>query len=341
MRGGRSIEPRQVCRERLRGRPPSRGEWKACDVARRPQGDALLAQQRLAAARSRRGRRRRRRRRGPLTAARRDAGREQRRQPGRAGAPPPASPRGGMPASARPRSATRASASSRPITPARQAATYSPTLWPIMAYGSTPQRHPQPGERVLDDEERGLGDAASRRVAPPASSASAPPGRAASRRSRPSCGSRSSAAGVDLAPERRAPLVEAARHAHVLRALAREEEGHRPPARSATPVSTSAAGRALRELPRRVRRSRPTTARRCAKRAGPTRRVYATSASASSGWRAQVRRRGARVRALERRLGAGREHEQLRGPAGPRAGRRRRRLLQHDVGVRAADRRTS
>jgi hypothetical protein len=45
---------------------------------------------------------------------------------------------GGTACIRRPRSATRASASSREKTPARWAATYSPTLWPIMATGSKP-----------------------------------------------------------------------------------------------------------------------------------------------------------------------------------------------------------
>ena len=38
----------------------------------------------------------------------------------------------------RPRSATRASASSSEKTPARQAATYSPTLWPTIDSGRVP-----------------------------------------------------------------------------------------------------------------------------------------------------------------------------------------------------------
>ena len=47
------------------------------------------------------------------------------------------------------------SASSSEITPARHAAAYSPMLWPISAAGSTPQRHPELRQRVLDGEERG------------------------------------------------------------------------------------------------------------------------------------------------------------------------------------------
>ena len=66
---------------------------------------------------------------------------------------PPAAP-----ASAAPRAATSASASSSENTPARQAATYSPTLWPSIACGLDPPGHPQPGQRVLDGEQRRLGE---------------------------------------------------------------------------------------------------------------------------------------------------------------------------------------
>ena len=62
---------------------------------------------------------------------------------------------GGSACISRPRAATSASASSREKTPARQAATYSPTLWPSMRCGLHAPRHPQPGQRVLDDEQRG------------------------------------------------------------------------------------------------------------------------------------------------------------------------------------------
>ena len=61
----------------------------------------------------------------------------------------------------RPRAATSASASSSENTPARQAATYSPTLWPSIACGRDAPGHPQLRQRVLDGEERGLGRAPS------------------------------------------------------------------------------------------------------------------------------------------------------------------------------------
>ena len=61
-------------------------------------------------------------------------------------------------------------------TPARQAATYSPTLWPIIARGRIAPGHPQLRQRVLDDEERRLGERGLRAAAASGASASAPLG---------------------------------------------------------------------------------------------------------------------------------------------------------------------
>ena len=88
----------------------------------------------------------------------------------------------------RPRAATSASASSSENTPARHAATYSPTLWPISAAGRMPQRYPQLRERVLDDEQRRLRELRLRVSAPSASSVVAGVNRAARADRDPRCG---------------------------------------------------------------------------------------------------------------------------------------------------------
>ncbi len=176
-----------------------------------------------------------------------------------------------------------------PPRPARQAATYSPTLWPIRASGTTPQRHPQPRQRVLDDEqgglgERGLGEPAGGRVG-----LRRPPGRAASRRSRPSRGRRTRSSRRPR-PEDRLRLVEIPAHADVLRALPGQEERHAGrPLLGDVPVTHAPGVARLREPPRRVREVPAHEGAAVRERArGPTRSVKATSASVQVGWPPQV-----------------------------------------------------
>ena len=84
-----------------------------------------------------------------------------------------ASPRPGIACMSRPRSRHEREGVLEERTPARQAATYSPRLWPIMAGGSMPQLIQQPGERVLDDEEGRLRDRGLPAAAPRPSPSSA------------------------------------------------------------------------------------------------------------------------------------------------------------------------
>ncbi len=130
----------------------------------------------------------------------------------------------------RPRAATRRSASSRGKTPARQAATYSPTLWPSRAAGRTPHSIHRRARAYSTANRAGWATAvASSRRACSAGSPST--GKSTVRRSKPERRFQDLGAEVDLAAERRLGLVELAPHARVLRALAREQEGHRPVAR--------------------------------------------------------------------------------------------------------------
>ena len=288
MRGGAQRDRAQPARRSARQRPaPSSREWKACEVCsrrqrRRPAPASRASQRRRPPRRARRPRRRA----GALTAARRQlggraaartsasrqrhgehgAGRQLLRSAGRARPPAPARP----PASS---------------TPARQAATYSPRLWPSIACGPHPPAHPQPGQRVLDDEQRRLGEAglgersarsaargpaarAGRRLRPPRPSAA---GKSSSRRSSPRCG-RSSSAQRSTSPRKTGSLVvEAARHARVLRPLAREQEGdrRRSPARRAAVAAARDRALAQRRAASSPRRGRP-RARRWSKRRRPT-----------------------------------------------------------------------
>ena len=58
----------------------------------------------------------------------------------------------------RPRVAIRRSPSSSETMPATHAATYSPTLCPMTAAGSTTPGAPEPGQGVLDGEQGRLGE---------------------------------------------------------------------------------------------------------------------------------------------------------------------------------------
>ena len=174
--------------------------------------------------------------------------------------------------------------------------------------------HPEPGQRVLDGEQRGLGEA----VRSGAASVRHPPRNrtARSRRSRPSSGSSSSPAAVELGAEDRLGAVELRRHAGVLGALAGEQEGHgarpRRRRRGAAPGrSPASAAHGVRR-----RRGRGPRARR-SKRRRPTCRVKAASARSSPGGSADARR-GGRGRPRGRRRRAPRAAGAATGrPASP------------------------
>ncbi|BCN02240.1 hypothetical protein RPSA_47760 (plasmid) [Ralstonia solanacearum] len=113
------------------------GEWNACEVARRRCEMPWASSRRSSAATAvvspattQRWR--------PLTAARASVPSSCARRLASSSATLSIAPAGRL-CIRRPRSATSTRASSREKTPARQAATYSPTLWPISAAGCTPQ----------------------------------------------------------------------------------------------------------------------------------------------------------------------------------------------------------
>ncbi|MCY1217499.1 hypothetical protein D9M72_294140 [compost metagenome] len=97
---------------------------------------------------------------------------------------------GGIDCSRRPRRAATRSASSRRNTPARQAATYSPRLWPIITAGRTPRRIHHCAIAYATTKSAGCASAMSNSRA---SASASPPGAGNStvRRSKPSSGSSS------------------------------------------------------------------------------------------------------------------------------------------------------
>ena len=118
-----------------------------------------------------------------------------------------------------------ASASSSGKTPARQAATNSPTLWPIMALGRTPPAHPQPGQCILGGEEAGCASQVSLRSC-------VSPGTCLRRRISPHAGrfadgGKDFRAPVDFAAKERSRIGTAPPHLPVLGALTGEHEDDR------------------------------------------------------------------------------------------------------------------
>ena len=203
------------------------------------------------------------------------------------------------------------------MTPARQAATYSPALWPIIAAGvDAPRleqlRRARTRSRKRGQRERGASPGA--RVAASASRWRA--GTAARADRAPSCGCTTRAhASIALAVHRLG-VVEIAPHARVLRAAAREQEDDRGRVLLRGSPWRRASDRRGVERGDRLRRDRgTTTARRCAKALRPTWSVYATSASVRSGCAAGARARFA-VAASSAVAVLRREHEQLTARAG-------------------------
>ncbi len=125
-------------------------------------------------------------------------------------------------------------------------------LCPTIAAGVTPQSSQRAGERVLDDEQRRLGQRGRGRARPPRRR---PARAAASRRSSPRCGRSAARALVDHVPEHRLVAVQPGAHPGVLRALPGEQRT-RPAGRCPRPaVPVSAPRRAARRP--RVGRRRP------------------------------------------------------------------------------------
>ena len=220
----------------------------------------------------------------------------------------------------RPRAATRARASASGKTPARQAATYSPMLG-RSSPRPDPPGHPEPGQRVLDGEQRRLGEARLARDAAPPPRRRRPAGRAASRRSSPRWG-REELGGTGRARSRKTLLVavEPAAHVGVLRALPREQEGDRPLARRAPVAARAGAAQGGQRPPRG---SRQTTARRCASwRAADLQRVGDVRQVGSGSPAREVRGEPSAAAASSAAGVLRREQQQL--PGARRAGRRRR-----------------
>ena len=164
-------------------------------------------------------------------------------------------------------------------TPARQAATYSPMLWPIIACGRTPQAIQSAGQRVLDGEQRRLGDCGLPQSAPRVRLAgpgeeradrapvravrSGSSGNSTSRRSSPRCGASSSAQrSISRRGRPARPRTGPRAMPSVLRALAGEQEGDRPvaaPRRRRRAAAGGSRARARRPPPRGRRQ---TSARR-------------------------------------------------------------------------------
>ena len=208
-------------------------------------------------------------------------------------------------------------------------------LWPSIAAGSTPHAMPQPRQRVLDREERGLRE---RRLAQPRRRAPPSPARriehlpqveAQPRR-------RTSAHAVDRLAEDRLRLVEPRAHARVLRPLAGEEEGDRP--RPAAPRRRHAPAPRPRSAADRVLRV-PADHRAAVRegRRGPPAGCRPRRPDPSSGCSRQVTGARRAVAALERRLRPAPTARRSCQRGRRRARRGRGRLLQHDVGVGAAD----
>ena len=210
----------------------------------------------------------------------------------------------------RPRAATRASASSSEKTPARQAATYSPTLWPIIAVGLHAPGHPAAAPARTRRRRAPAGRARSRSSRrPPPPRAPGRPGRARSRRSRPRSRPQDLGAAVDLRRERpararraRGPCRRAARPGPGTgtppagRCRPRAARGTRPGSSPAQPRGRPPRGRA-HTTTRRWRKARrpdlqreghvgegvPGVRARCAARPRRWPRSSAASASARRG----------------------------------------------------------
>ena len=174
------------------------------------------------------------------------------------------------------------SASSRAKTPARQAATYSPTEWPIMPSGSIPEAPPCLCQRVLDHEQGRLGDfglCEPFRLQAFGSRLRIEDVAQLEVELRP----QEARAFVDIGTERRITLVRPPAHVHRLGSLSREQKRDGASSRLLDAVSallaigSARAGRIASSVPR------ATSARRYGKRRRPVWSVNATSASRIQG----------------------------------------------------------
>ena len=219
--------------------------------------------------------------------------------------------------------------------------TYSPMLWPSSAAGWTPQAHPQPGQGVLDGEQRRLGERGlARAAAPRPRPLPRLGGQSTSRRSSPSAEQQRRSSASTLGAERPARARRA-------RAPCRRTGAPWPGNRKATGAAAGVAalgappGRAASRGPPRVRvRPRDTShapggARRPRGRPAACRR---RRPGRGSGCAAQVLGQvvGGRARA-RRRVRADSSSSCQARAAARAASARGGRLLEHDVGVGAAD----
>ena len=198
------------------------------------------------------------------------------------------------------------------MTPDRQAATYSPALWPIIAAGVMPHDSSSVDHRVLGREQRRERDRRTLRAARPPRPTSSCGGKSNAAQIEPELWLNTGQAGVDRVAVHRLLLVELAAHAGVLRAAAWHHE-HRPTAARASGwlrdarcgslrVPSAAAASAARTRPRPAVPGTP-----CARRAG----VNATSARSTSGWARRVCGEVG-ARSIERGGRARRHRDQLR-----------------------------
>ncbi len=218
---------------------------------------------------------------------------------------------GGSACIRRPRSATSARASSSEKTPARQAATYSPRLWPSIARGRTPQLIQSRASECSTTNRAGWARAvcSSRRAA----SSRAPSARVehlaqVEAEQRP----QDLAAAVDAVAEGRLGLVQLAPHAGVLRALAREQEVDRAVARLRRRGSAGVPAASASAAPAG---SRATEEAAVLAGAPPHLEGEGGVGERQVGMAAQV---GGQVgpQGVERGGGVGREHEELPGARG-------------------------
>ena len=232
----------------------------------------------------------------------------------------------------RPRAATSVSASSYENTPATHAAMSSPRLWPSSARGRTPSdcHNDASACSTMNSGRAGRSSSvpAAWRRTPPAPGG----GTSNSRTSRPSRGRSSAAPPVDLGAEHRLRPVERGAHARVLRALPGKQKRDRWIAAALDHAGGD--GRSMQ-----YRRSLgPWSAHPCAavrELSAPDLKGEAHVAEIEVGMPLEVDLQSLRCR-RERGLVVSRQHHRACGTKGRAAGRRRRRFLQHGVGVGAS-----
>ena len=277
-------------------------EWKACEVGRRRHATPRR-RSRASSAVDRRVRPRDHALARRVDRGQRQLGAQQRlAPPPRAAAPRASRPRGKVLHQPPARGHQAQRVLERDSTPARQAATYSPTLWPIIAARADAPGQPEPAARAYSTA-KSAGWASQVSLQPPLRRLLAAAGRVEHlAQVEPELGAQQLAAAVELARGRPARRDRARRPC---RRAARPGPGTgRPPGgRPRRPRSRS--GCASGSAPASVRRPRPcrrqTTARRCAERAPADLQGVGDVGQVAPGLRPQVRRAGPPP-PLERRL---------------------------------------